>query len=235
MAAKIWAFYKRDVLLAASYRFSFLMDLARTFFFLLSFFFIGRLVDQGAPGGVLAPYGGDYFRFVLLGVVMSGFMGTALGAISETISFEQSNGTLEAIFLTPTSLTALAAGKILWRLTAIGLKAAMLLLVGVFIFHVNFSQAAWGPVIVVTLLTVTAFTGIGFLSAGCLLAWRESGPLERLADGVSRFLGGVYFPFFRTGCRSWPPGCPSRKRSKPCANRWSLERHSQASNMKSSS
>ena len=198
MLRKVWAFYKRDLQMALTYRFSFFYGLLQTTALFLSFFFIGKLV------------GGDYFRFVLVGIVFSGFMGTSLGGLSQTLSFERGHGTLETILLTPTSFTAVALGKIFWELTAVSLRAGIYVLVGIYLFKVDISQANWVAFIPVTVLTVTTFLGLGMISAGFLLIWRETGPLEFLIGGLSRFLAGVYFPVtvfpgWLKGVASWMP------------------------------
>lgn len=192
---KVWAFYRRDLLLAATYPFSFVMDLSKTLFTLLLFFFIGRLV--GAPSSTsawLAPYGGDYFRFVLVGMVFSGFTAVALTTLSSTIAFEKASGTLEMLFLTPTSFATLAIGKTLWQLTSVALKSAGMLALGILFLDVDLRQADWVTAFAILSLTILVFFGLGLFAAGVLLRWRESGVIERLMDGVSRFLGGVYFP-----------------------------------------
>ena len=198
MLRKLWAFYKRDLQLASTYRFSFFYDLFRTAGLFISFFFIGKLV------------GGDYFRFVLVGIVSSGFMGTALSGLNQTLSFERGHGTLETILLTPTSLTAVAFGKILGELTLVTLKAGSYIFLGSLLFHVDLSQANWVAFTLVTLLTVATFLGLGMISAGFVLVWREVSPLELFFGGISRFLGGVYFPVtvfpnWLKGVASWMP------------------------------
>ena len=56
---RIWAaFVRRDFLNLASYRFSFLMGLASLLFYLLIFFFVGR-VFTGLGSAYLARYGGE--------------------------------------------------------------------------------------------------------------------------------------------------------------------------------
>jgi ABC-2 type transport system permease protein len=191
---KIWAFYKRDLQLAMTYRFGFLIDVGQIFIQLISFFFIAKLFNGGKSGALLDSYGGDYFSFVLIGIAFSGFMSTALGVFPATISFEQGSGTLEAILMTPTPIGILAGGKALSELTLVTIKAAICLVFGILFFHADFSKAHWGPALVSVVLTVFIFLSVGMMSAAFILAWRESGPIEFIVAGASRFLAGVYFP-----------------------------------------
>ncbi|MFA5976312.1 MAG: ABC transporter permease [Elusimicrobiota bacterium] len=191
---KLWAFSLRDWQLAQTYRFTFLFEVVRTLILLLSFYFIGKLVRSSGVHPSLAVYGGDYFRFVLLGIVFSGFMSTALGSVRQTIEFERGHGTLEAILLTPTPLITLVINKTLWDLGMVTAKAVLYLLAGVYFFRVDLSHVYWTSTLVAIALTVSTFFGLGLISAGIHLLIREDSPLDLILEGASRFLGGVYFP-----------------------------------------
>ncbi len=195
MLRKLWAFYKRDLQITLSYHFQLVDTAVRTVFSLVSFFFIGKLLAQ-QPGlnPYLAPYQGDYFRFVLAGVAFSGFMSTALGSFTQMIHFERWHGTLEEILLTPTSFITMALGKAFWDLTGVLGQVGLYLISGVVLFQVDLSGANWLALIPTVALTLGTFLGIGMISAGCSLLWRDGGMVESLFDGISRFLAGVYFP-----------------------------------------
>lgn len=191
---KIWAFYKRDFQMKLTYRFGFFSEIVRTAALFVSFFFIGKLVTGAGPHPALAAYGGDYFRFVLLGIVLSGIMGTSLGSIHRILGFEKGQGTLEAILLTPTPFMLLAIGKTLSELSLVTLKAAIYLLIGAFLFRIDFSGANWMAVLPVLVLTAGVFLGFGMISAGFFLVTQEASPIESLVGWTSQFLAGVYFP-----------------------------------------
>ena len=194
MFRKLWAFYKRDWQLARARHFAVLTAPLQIFASLLPFFFIGKIVKGSSLHSSLDGYGGDYFRFVLLGIAFSGFMNTALGGFKRMIAFERGHGTLEAILSTPTSLRAMAVGRTLWDLTGVTVRILVYLLVGSLFFHVNLSRANWAASLPVIALTVGTFLGLGMILAGFSLIWRESAPFEFLLGGSSRFLAGVYFP-----------------------------------------
>ena len=183
MFRKLWAFYKRDWQLAMTFRLNAFQAPLRTLALLLPFFFIGKIVKDG-----------NYFRFVLLGIAFSQFMGTALGGFKRMIAFERGHGTLEAILSTPTSFTAMALSRTLWDLTAVSAQTAVYLLIGSLFFHVDLSQANWIAFLPVIALTAGTFLGLGMVFAGFSLVWRGGSPLEFLFGGGSRFLSGVYFP-----------------------------------------
>jgi len=194
MFRKLWAFCKRDWQLALTYRYAFLYELGRTFALFLSFFFIGKLFADTRIHPQLAAYGGNYFRFVFLGIAFSGLMTTALGSLKKMISFELGSGTLEAILLTPTPFATFAIGKVLWDFGLVLVKTAGYLLMGTILFRVDFSQANWFALFPILGLTSATFFGLGLLSAGFFLLTRETSPLEMMMGWASRFLAGVYFP-----------------------------------------
>ena len=194
MLRKLWAFYKRDFRIQLTHRLGFSLGLARTFVSLLLFFFIGKMFGGIGSQSHLTAYGGDYFRFVLLGIAASGFMSTALGSLNRTISFERGHGTLEAILLTPTPFPTVALARALWDMTLVIVNVAIYLVLGAVVFRVDLSQANWIAALPTVLLTITTFLGLGMISAGVFLLTRETSLIDFVVGGASRFLAGVYFP-----------------------------------------
>ena len=194
MLRKLWAFYQRDFRIQLSHRIGFSLGIARTFMSLLLFFFIGKMFGGIGSQSYLTAYGGDYFRFVLLGIAASGFMSTALGSLNRTISFERGHGTLEAILLTPTPFPTVALARALWDMSLVIVNVAIYLALGAVVFGVDLSQANWMAALPTVLLTVTTFLGLGMISAGFFLLTRETSLVDFVLEGASRFLAGVYFP-----------------------------------------
>ena len=191
---KLWAFFKRDWQVALTYRSTFVIDLAQTVAFLISLFFVGKLFSGMGTSPAMAGYGGDYFRFVFLGVVFSRFISVTSSSLNQTIRFERENTTLEAILLSATRFPTLITAKLLLDLSFITAKVAIYLSLGVFLFRADLSHANWLTVIPTFFLTAVAFLGMGMFAAGFFMLERESSPLERLLGWLSRLLAGVYFP-----------------------------------------
>ncbi|HEA69513.1 MAG TPA: ABC transporter permease, partial [Desulfobacterales bacterium] len=61
------AFLKRDLQIALSYKLQFLLQFVGIFFSSMVFFFVSKLIGGGISAQ-LAPWGGDYFSFVIIGV-----------------------------------------------------------------------------------------------------------------------------------------------------------------------
>ncbi|HVO32880.1 MAG TPA: ABC transporter permease [Elusimicrobiota bacterium] len=190
---KFAAFIRRDWQIARTHSVGMIFDFAQTFATLLSFYFIGKLVPAHGASS-LQPYGGDYFRFALVGIVFGMVMSAAYGTVTETISFERGQGTLEAMLLTPTSFLTIVGIKAAWDLLRAAAKVALYLIIGVWIFGVSFAQAAWGSALVTATLIALVFLGLGMFSGAAIFVLRETGSVETIFGWLSRLLGGVYFP-----------------------------------------
>lgn len=190
---KAYAFLKRDKIEAMSYKASFLMQLLSVLTQSLTFFFVARLFD--ASGSMyLQRYGGEYFPFVLVGLAFSGYQTAAMNSLSSALSREQGTGTLEAIMMTPTQLETVMLAGSFWNLIWTSVKVAVYLVLGACLFGVNFSNVHFFSVCLSILLTLSSLAGLGLISAGFILVFKRGDPVGYIFNGISRLLGGVYFP-----------------------------------------
>jgi ABC-2 type transport system permease protein len=187
------AFFTRDLSMALSYRLSFLMQIVSIFISVSTFFFLSKLF-----GNALVPqlegYGGDYFSFVLIGLAFSGYMGLSLSSFAQSVREGQVMGTLEIMLLSPTRLSAILISSSLWSYALTTVRVMVYLLLGVVVFGVSLSQANFLTAVVVLVLSITSFSGIGILSAAVVLVIKKGDPVAWLFGGVSSLLAGVYYP-----------------------------------------
>ncbi len=191
---RIWgAFARRDFLNLASYRFSFVMGLASLLFYLLIFFFVGR-VFTGLGSAYLSRYGGEYFPFVVIGLAMQSLVAAGLGGFSQVISNEQYVGTLEPLLgRRGGEFRILAAASLSRYIVSSGRLVAYLVL-GVLVFGVSLRFAGLPTFIGATALTVAAYFGLGMLSAAFLLVFKQGNPVNLFFGQLAALLSGVYFP-----------------------------------------
>lgn len=187
------AFFKRDLSLALSYRLSFLMQMASIFFSVAMFYFLAQLFGT-ALVPQLEEYGGDYFSFVLIGLAFSGYMGLSLSGFAQSIREGQVMGTLEIMLLSPTRLSAILLSSSLWSYMLTTVRVLVYLLLGVLIFGFSLSQANFFTALVVLVLAITSFSGIGILSAALVLIVKKGDPVAWALGGASSLLAGVYYP-----------------------------------------
>jgi len=105
------AFLKRDFLEEWSYQLAFSIELLGLFFSITMYYFLSKLFAQ-TVNTYLAPYGTDYFSFVILGVAFYRYFDVGLSTLSNRLREAQTTGTLEAMFASPTSLSFLRSGAI---------------------------------------------------------------------------------------------------------------------------
>ena len=190
---KALTFIKRDFIIATSYRFAFLLQIAGILFSVLTFYFLARMFG-GTAVPYLEPYGGDYFSFVLIGIAFSTYLMTGLGSFSGSIRNEQMMGTLEAMLVTPTRTSVIIVFSALWNFIFTSIRVLAYLLVGVFLFDVNMSNANIVAALITLILTIICFSSLGILSASFIMVLKQGDPINWAFSAVSGLLGGVFYP-----------------------------------------
>lgn len=208
---KLLAFAARDWHLRSSYRLSLLGTVGQMVFTLAMFFFIGRLVDPLRLQGMGAT-AGDYFPFVVIGLVVAHYFNAALSGLSGSLRDEQLQGTLEAMLVTPTRGASILIGGLIWELLWATLEAGLYLVLGALLFGQDFSRINVPATIVLLTLSVVVFSSLGVLAACGVLLFKEFDPVSWIAGGVMKLLGGVYFPIALL-----PDGLQSLARALPMA------------------
>lgn len=188
----LWSFLLRDFQTQVSYRSAFVLGFFGLFFRAFTFYFISRLIGDGAAP-YLGAYGGDYFAFVLIGIAFNGYFGVGLSAFAGALREAQTTGTLEAVLMTPTPLSAMIVGSALWSYLFTTLQVVIYLLLGLFL-GLDLSAANIPLALVTLLLSVAVFAAIGIIAAGIIMVIKRGDPLTTLIGSVSALLGGIYYP-----------------------------------------
>lgn len=187
------AFLWRDLLEATSYRFAFLLRFSSLFFMLVTFFFLSRLVGPAFLPH-LAPYGGDYFSYVVIGMALASYSSLSLFAFSQAVRRSQMNGTLEAMLATPTSLTTIVLSSSMYSFALGTIHVVLHLLAGVLIFGAKLESPNWGAAIVVLILTIVSLASIGIVAASFVLVFKQGDPVTTAISSASWLLSGVLYP-----------------------------------------
>jgi len=182
-----WAFFKRDLLIDISYKFSFVLQAANILIGIGAFYFLAHLIGKAAFG--------DYgpFPFILVGMAVNGYMATALACFGQAIRGNQPGGTLKAVLATPTSPTAFVLFSSLYPFFRAAVDSGLYLAAGV-LFGLSLARINFPAVLLLFLLSLLAFGGIGILSASFTLVFKRGDPLLWLFGGLSWLLGGVFYP-----------------------------------------
>jgi len=189
----LWAFFRRDFLNEASYRLSFVLQILGIFPVVLMFFFLSRLVGT-AISGPLAPYGGSYFPFVLIGIALQNYLTFSLSRFSGSLRESQLSGTLEAVLTTPVSLPLFLSGSTLYSFAFNSLRIFIYLIAGALLFHVHFNWVRLPAVLGILCLTMAAFSSLGIFASAFVIVFKRGDPVNWAFSVISWLLGGVYYP-----------------------------------------
>ena len=189
MFPELWAFFKKDVLNASSYKLNFAFSFIGIFFSVISFFFISRLI----PSKAVADYGGDYFSFVLIGLALSNFIGLGMGSFSGIIRTMQTTGTIETVLSSRTKLSTFLIGSSLWSYFMTILNVSVYFIFGIFLFGMKLNVNIHAAILILVLNTI-CFSAIGIMTASMILIFKKGDPLTWVFGSLSSLLGGTLYP-----------------------------------------
>ena len=190
---KPFAFIQRDFLNAVSYKFSFFLQFFGILLTVVTWFFISKLFGNVVVKQ-LAPYGGSYFAFVIIGVAFSNYLQTSLFGLSRNIRDAQMMGTLEALLVTQTEPPSIILASSLYGFFVTSLRVVVYLVIGALLFGLDLAQANYPVALLILALTIIAFMSLGILSASFIMVFKKGDPVGWLIMGLSWFIGGVYYP-----------------------------------------
>lgn len=193
MIKKAIAFLKRDFLIHKSYKLSFFLGFLTIAASVITFYFIARVFGENA-GHYLQSYGGEYFPFVLIGLAFSDFLFMGLNTFSSAIRSEQMTGTLGAILISPTRIANILIGTSIWDFAFAASRVFIYLIIGVFIFGISINPSGIFTALIILVLSVLSFSGIGIIAGSFIMVFKKGDPVTWLFSGVSALLGGVYYP-----------------------------------------
>ncbi len=136
----------------------------------------------------------NFVAFMLIGSNVFTIVSTAFWHIAYWLRFEQETGTLEAVYMTPTSSFTLASGVALYSAIR-GLTASILAyVIGCLIFRVN--PLAGNVLLALAFIAagLIPLYGMALLFGAVVLKVKESNALVGLMQWVVSFLMGIFFP-----------------------------------------
>jgi len=193
MLKKPLAFIKKDFLIESSYKLSFFLNIFGVLISILGYFFIDKLFGHRIVSH-LEEFGVNYFSYVLLSMAFFSYVGVGLGSFSSRIRSEQMQGTLEAILLCPVKISTILFSMALWNLLFATLDMAIYVILGIFLFKINFGNVNILSTLVILFLTITSFSSLGILSASFIMVFKRGNPVGWVINNLGGLIGGVYFP-----------------------------------------
>jgi len=137
----------------------------------------------------------EYVGFVVVGGAMTAFWLNVLWSMSSQLYWEKETGNLALYIIAPNSLMAILLGMALGGLLATTLRAVAIMLLGSWLFHVQYAVVHFGQLVAIFILSMVALYGMGMMFASLfLLLSREAWHLSNLAQEPVYLLSGFYFP-----------------------------------------
>lgn len=193
MLRKVFALLKKDFLLESSYKLAFIMNIFSVCASLLIYFFIDKLFGSNL-NPYLEKFGVNYFSYVLLSMAFFSYIGVGIGSFSARVRFEQLQGTLESLLLTPTKTEIILFSMTIWNIIFATIDILIYFIFGVFLFKINFSNINLVSTFTTIILTIISFSSLGILSASFILVYKRGNPTAWLISTLEGVIGGVYFP-----------------------------------------
>jgi ABC-type polysaccharide/polyol phosphate export permease len=190
---KIPAFVRRDFLVTWSYRLAFLSDFVNMFVQVITFGLVGQMVNPTS----LPEYGGTqpgYVEFVVVGIVVTSFLQIALSRVVNVIRQEQFQGTLEAIMMTPTSISMFQIGSVAYDLIYVPVRTTLFLVVVSLIANITFTASGYFLAIPILLVFIPFVWGLGIITAAATLTFRRGAGLITFFVTGLVLLSESYFP-----------------------------------------
>ncbi len=137
----------------------------------------------------------EYIGFVVVGGAMTAFWLNVLWSMSSQLYWEKEQGNLALYIMAPNSMMAILLGMALGGMLMTALRALAILILGSWLFNVDYQVASFWQLFAVFLLTMVALYGMGMMSASLfLLLSREAWHLANLAQEPIYLVSGFYFP-----------------------------------------
>lgn len=188
-----WAFFKRDALIAYSYRASFIAQLLGNLLVLGLFYYVGRAVGD-RPLPAFEAYGGHFVAFLLIGIALTDCVGVSLMSFAAQIREAQTTGTLEATVMSPVRLPLILVYSSLWTYFMCAVRFLLYLIVGSFLYGLDLSRGNLATALLIFALTVLCFMGVGILWAGIVMLIKRGESLMTVAASLVLLLSGVLYP-----------------------------------------
>ena len=161
----------------------------------LSVTFIAKTAEIAAPGS-FSPTAVNYLiLYLTIGTAMWSYISAVFDSVTETVTIERWEGTIEYTFMAPVArLTHLLGACIFALVHGLALMVAQLVVISMF-FHLDLSRANWLAAIAITALGSVSLIGLGEIAAILPLLFTERGAqMAYIIRAIMLLVSGVYYP-----------------------------------------
>jgi ABC-2 type transport system permease protein len=172
-----------------------LMDMLFPIIFAAMPMLLGRASGNDAAANFAANTGtANYVAYLFIGSNIFSIVTAAFWHIAYWLRFEQETGTLEAVYLTPTSSLTLLAGVSLYSAFRSAGLAFISYVLGCLVFQVNPFEGNVPVALLFVAVGLIPLYGLTILFGAVVLKAKESNALINLMQWVASFLMGIFYP-----------------------------------------
>ncbi len=192
----VWESNVKDWKIEFAYPVSFIRQLISPLVFLLPFLFYGLALVGGRESENLAKLigTGDVVTFIFTGYMLMGFIGTAVWAMGFSIRRERWFGTLEAIYVTPSSRLGQVLGMALHSTVHQTLGTIIQLIVIYLTFGLALKIEGILPALGIFALMMIALYGFGIVISALGLILKEGWVVSDALYSIMTILSPVAYP-----------------------------------------
>ncbi len=166
----------------------------------LSWMFFDVFMPMGAVIGYVLVYKAlhapeEYIGFVVIGGAMTAFWMNVLWSMSSQLYWEKEQGNLALYIIAPNSMMSILLGMALGGMVATILRAAVIILLGSWMFGVQYVVVSPFELFAVFTLSMVALYGMGMMFASAFLLFgREAWAISDMIQEPVNLVTGFYFP-----------------------------------------
>lgn len=161
----------------------------------LSVTFIAKTAQNAAPGRFTQADVDALILYLTIGTAMWSYISAVFDSVTETVTIERWEGTIEYTFMAPVSrLTHLLGACIFALVHGLALMVAQLIVISMF-FHLDLTKSNWLAAMIITALGSVSLIGLGEIAAILPLLFTERGAqMAYIIRAIMLLVSGVYYP-----------------------------------------
>lgn len=158
-------------------------------------YFLNNVLFQDAVMESFQTYTGsdDYLSFIVIGVTIQAYANGALLGIGRSLIIERRIGTLESLYLTPSSNSAFMLGVSLQQALLTSIDFLIISFIGI-MFGADLTKVNWGGLVLTLVIGHLGFLGMGIMLAAAMLYLRDTYLTQNTVLSLLALICGIAFP-----------------------------------------
>lgn len=182
------AFLRIDYIDTMNYPLALVMRALSSFVPILTFYFVSTLIGEDGPD-----VGGDYYTFVVIGIVSMGILAATLNSFGNLMLRYTQEGQLEMFLVEPVRWRALPFVMIPWQAFIAVMTALLLAALSIFL-GAEYRLAGIPTAAVIVALGLASTLAIGILGASIKVLSKRADPVLSLYSIAASVLSGAFYP-----------------------------------------